>query len=310
MVAGPTPASADAIAAKLQLDSGQTIIMTQPDSTTTQPVRSAVYTREYFTRCCQGYEEFSAMRGRVLPLRLHIPLELADIRPGMQVVDVGCGRGELILHCARCGAQVWGLDYAREAVHLAHESLTSIASPAVQANLGIQQGDAQYLPFSDASVDAVFMLDVVEHLLPDELGPALDEVWRILRPGGRLVVHTMPNLWYYRFGYPLYRGLQWLRSRHLPADPRDRWPFRDVHVNEQDPIRLRRVLRAHRFQTRVWLATTQTYDYETNSIVRRGMHFVTHVYPFRWIFCNDIFAIGTKSWDYASWIPKDIGSSD
>ena len=160
--------------------------------------------------------------------------------------------------------------------------------------IGLQRANAQRLPLASASADVVFMLDVVEHLNPAELQATLDEAWRVLKPGGRLVVHTMPNLWYYRWGYPLYRGLQGLRGQRLPADPRQRWSYSHVHVNEQTPPRLVRTLRGSRFQTRVWLASTVDYNYEPNRLVRWGMGFLTRAWPFRYIFCNDIFAIGVK----------------
>ena len=92
----------------------------------------------------------------------------------------------------------------------------------------------------------------------------------------------------------VYRWLQRLRGQQLPEDPRDRWQYKEVHVNEQTPAALRNALRDASFQTRVWLQTTVDYDYEKNSLVRHGMEFLTRVYPFRWIFCNDIFGIGVK----------------
>jgi ubiquinone/menaquinone biosynthesis C-methylase UbiE len=229
-----------------------------------------------------------------LPLRLSIPLELAGVQAGMRVVDVGCGRGEILLHSARRGARSWGLDYAREAVLLTRELLLSGAGGQERELIAVGQANAAQLPFASGHADLVFMLDVVEHLYPPELKAALDEAWRILQPGGRLVVHTMPNLWYYRVGYPIYRGLQRLRGERLPADPRERWDFRHVHVNEQTPARLRKALQESRFKARVWLTSTQSYEYESNPLVRRGMVFLVNTLPFKWAFCNDIFAIGTK----------------
>lgn len=268
--------------------------MTDRESPTSSSIPPETYTREYYQTCCQGHEEFIDSGGMRLPLRLSIPLELAGVRAGMQIVDIGCGRGEILLHCAQRGAQAWGLDYAGEAVVLTRELLQASTSPEERDLIGVQQANATRLPFASESTDLIFMLDVVEHLYPAELKAALDEAWRILRPGGRLVIHTMPNLWYYRFGYPLYRGLQRLRGERLPADPRMRWPFRHVHVNEQTPASLRKALKASRFEAQVWLASTQSYEYEPNPLVRRGMYLLTRAHPFKWAFCNDIFAIGIR----------------
>jgi ubiquinone/menaquinone biosynthesis C-methylase UbiE len=252
------------------------------------------YTREYYEQCCEGYEQFTYSRGEVLPMRLIIPLNLAEIEPGMHVIDLGCGRGEMVLHSALRGAWVWGLDYAAEALTLSKEAFDRVVEKDVLYKLSVQQTNAVALPFAENIIDIVFMLDIVEHLYPNELDQSFAEVYRVLQPGGRLIVHTMPNLWYYRFGYPIYRFFQNLRGKKLPADPRSRWAFAHVHINEQTPSRLKKSLRAAGFKTRVWLSTTQSYDYEENVFVRFVMNFLTKVYPFRWIFCNDIFALAIK----------------
>lgn len=268
--------------------------MTEPQSKSADSIPSEVYTREYYESCCQGYSEFLSTQGSSLPARLSIPLELASIEAGMQVVDIGCGRGEIVLHSAIIGARIWGMDYATEAVRLAGQTLSEVAPADISDKFAIQRADAQFLPIRDNSTDVVFMLDVVEHLYPAELEKAFSEIQRILKPGGKLVIHTMPNLWYYRFGYPLFRLAERMRGHSLPQDPRDRWEFRHVHVNEQTPIKLSKALHASQFQTRVWLMNTQRYEHEGNRLVRWVFKFLTSVYPFRWIFCNDIFAIGQK----------------
>lgn len=251
------------------------------------------YTREYFEQWCHGADEFRTSGGDVLPRRLRIPLDVANVQPGQRVLDIGCGRGEVALHCARRGAYVWSIDYAAAAIELAEEALAHVEEP-VRQRIELLQADARALPFDDASVDVAFMLDVVEHLTPPELDRAFQEVMRVLRPGGVLVVHTMPNLWYYAIGYQLYRLVQRMRGVSLPFDPRDRWPFKDVHVNEQTPFSLWRTLRRHGFVTRVWLQSTQSYAYERNPFVRIGMEALVRIPVIKLVFCNDIFAYARK----------------
>jgi cyclopropane fatty-acyl-phospholipid synthase-like methyltransferase len=266
--------------------------MKQLSSDAQTGIPSSAYTHDYYVNCCDGYTEFVETRGERLPRRLQLALQLAKVRPGMQVLDIGCGRGELLMHVARSGAPAYGIDYAAAAVELARDALEQTLLPVP---VHVMQSSALQLPFSNATMDRVFMLDVVEHLLPAELTQTLIECRRVLKHGGKLIVHTMPNLWYYHLGYPLYRAVQRLRGGHLPVNPRERWAYHHVHVNEQTPVSLFRAVRAVDLQTQVWLRTSQQYEYEKNMMVRWGMNFLTSVYPFRWVFCNDIFVVGTKA---------------
>ncbi len=251
-------------------------------------IPSDAYTQEYYLTACDGYAEYNTSRGESLPRRLSRPLEIAQVEPGQMVLDIGCGRGEFALNCANEGAMVWGLDYASAALQLA-------ANLPITPTLGFQQADAGALPFGEDSLDTIFMLDIVEHLTPLELQNTLREVQRTLKPQGRLIIHTMPNLWYYRFGYPLYRWVGKLRGQDLPRDPRSRWDFAQLHVNEQDPLKLGRALRSSGFHPHIWLESTQEYKHESNRRVRWIMQKLTR-FPFlKWIFCNDIFAIATKN---------------
>ena len=218
---------------------------------------------------------------------------MTDLAPGMRILDVGCGRGELLLHTSERGALSYGLDYAKDAVLIARDTLRK-ATVVPNSVLELQQANARRLPYASETFERVFLLDIVEHLHPVELREVLVDIHRVLKRGGKAIVHTMPNLWYYRFGYPIYRFVEYLRGKLLPADPRERWLYHEVHVNEQTPLSLRRSLRDAGFSVRVRLIPAQTYSQESNPSIRTGMILLSHLYPFRWVFCNDIFAIATR----------------
>jgi ubiquinone/menaquinone biosynthesis C-methylase UbiE len=96
-------------------------------------------------------------------------------RPGLRVLDVGCGTGGVLAHLADAAAVV-GIDRSPEAV--AHCRRRGLMQTAVS--------DGHRLPFADRTFDAVLLLDVLEHFADEQA--LLAEVRRLLRPGGMMLV--------------------------------------------------------------------------------------------------------------------------
>jgi SAM-dependent methyltransferase len=253
-----------------------------------QSVRPERYDKAYFLGACEGYETFIASEGAHLSRRLRQAFEVAEVTPGMRVLDVGCGRGEILRHCAQLGARAYGVDYAPVAVRMAQTSTDSN-----QERAGVYLADARWLPFSAASFDRVLMFDLVEHLHPWELDRALAEARRVLRPDGLLIIHTAPNVWYDRYAYPLVRLVRALMGQreHYPKDPRAIIPANlDVHVNEQSALSLWWVLRRAGFRGRVWLDSPPQNRRE-GWVFRAVRHILFNWSPFRWFFEREVFAV-------------------
>jgi ubiquinone/menaquinone biosynthesis C-methylase UbiE len=214
------------------------------------PVPPTIYDWAYFLTDCGGFREYALSGGSLLEARLARMLDLANPAPRMRVLDLGCGRGELALHAALRGAEVVAVDYAEAALALASATLAGAPDEA-RRRVRLLRADAKALPFADRSFDRALVSDVVEHLHPWELGRAFSELARVLRPDGRLVVHTSPNRLHLALAYPSARLWARFRGRRLPANPRTPYE-RLVHVNEQDPWGLYRQLRAH-FVAALWL---------------------------------------------------------
>jgi ubiquinone/menaquinone biosynthesis C-methylase UbiE len=256
---------------------------------------STFYNEQYYLTACEGYNSFTAESGEeVISPRLAAALKLVVVNQGERVLDIGCGRGEAILHLAQSGAVAYGVDYSSDALRIARRHLSAEKKEHQGQNIYLVQADAKWLPFKDSSFDKLLMFDIIEHLYPWELTEALREARRVLVPGGQLLIHTAPNRWYYQFGYPLYRVFERLRGKHLPSNPRSRFPFHYLHVNEQDVLRLQRSLRQTGFECKVWLDNIQPILLFKHSILNLILSKLLRIYPFRWIFCNDIFAIARK----------------
>jgi ubiquinone/menaquinone biosynthesis C-methylase UbiE len=266
------------------------------DKARCQQIDSSHYSREYFLTGCDGFEVFSASQGLVLPLRLKAIWNFLEASPGTKLLDLGCGRGEIVIHCGFNKVSGVGLDYSPAALALGQSALRQLTGyPGFSPEkAGFVLGDLKHLPFPDDWFDRVLMSDIVEHLTPSELDRTLGEVFRVLSPGGSLLIHTMPNLWYYRYGYPCFRWTQRVRGHRLPVDPRARHRFPHVHINEQTPPSLRRCLFPHGFRKiKVWL-----FDYHDYEQYRRPMGLImkglSSTPLIRNIFNNDIFAVAEK----------------
>ena len=202
------------------------------------------YDERYYRQSCAGHDVWEASGGAEAADLYGGILTLADMRPGEVVLDVGCGRGELVADAIDRGAsRAIGLDYADAAVALARRTLQV---RGMDEHVELHAGDARALPVADASIDLVTMVDVVEHLAPDELAAALREVVRVLRPGGRLFVHTLPTRTLYEVTYRTHRRLMRLAGQHWPAEPRNADELA-MHVNEQTRRGLRGSLRTAGF---------------------------------------------------------------
>ncbi len=297
--------------------------MTTSDKTSPERVEPDVYTDDYYLTNCHGYEDFVVSAGRKVGPRFIKALSLAGELRGKRVLDIGCGRGELVIQSALRGADAWGIDYAQAAVDIAAGALAGIDAE-LQRRTHIEQMDVKDLRFDDAFFDVVFMMDVVEHLYPHELALAFDELHRTIRPGGLLVMHTSPNKVFEETVYPHYsrrinqvaleaaRALKisdgLLNETMLPVGrefPHDTFE-REMHINEQSAPKLRAEVEHHGFAVRnieFWEPPAKGGYFESRrlNIELRVLDFVRFLRPLSQYpplnryFCNHIWMTAVRS---------------
>ena len=119
----------------------------------------------------------------------------ADVRGPEEVLDVACGTGDLSFAFVHAGAaRVVGLDFTREMLDIGEVKRERLVE-SEGARVSFVQGDAHALPFEEASFDVVSIAFGIRNVADPRR--ALAEFWRVLRPGGRLVIleFATPRLW-------------------------------------------------------------------------------------------------------------------
>lgn len=271
-----------------------------------KPVGPDAYNRAWIESAWGSQQHADVLSGAALQPRPRVKraIELATIGAGQRVLDIACGRGEVVAIASEMGAYAIGLDFSPTVLGIAAELKSDRASRnTTDGRMELVRADACVLPFADNSFDRITMLDIIEHLLPPQLDAMLQEVHRTLKPEGFAVIHTLPNRWVYDLTYPLMRRLM----RTLPDNPRSDIE-KEVHVNEQDLPSLHRTLKKNALGHRLWLEqhmpaqarwTVATNQFGDNrdalypalaGTLGRALDYLSMT-PLKLFLCNDIFGL-------------------
>ena len=143
----------------------------------------------YFEQLAAKYDGwFKTPHGQyVQHFENEMTMSLTDVKPGMYIADIGCGTGLYTQELCRLGAKVVGVDISPEMLEIAARKTHNYAD-----SVKFIQGDATALPFDDNSFDRVFSITAMEFFEEPQL--CLHEMYRILRPGGHMIVATLNSL--------------------------------------------------------------------------------------------------------------------
>ena len=106
-------------------------------------------------------------------------VEAAAVEPGMDVLDVACGTGNVAIPAVKAGARVTALDFSPDLLAVARERAAD-----AMVEVDWVEGDAQNLPFEDASFDRV--LSAFGHMFAPDHAQTAAEMKRVCRPGGAI----------------------------------------------------------------------------------------------------------------------------
>lgn len=177
----------------------------------------------------------------------HIPMVIGLERwRGRDVLEVGCGLGTDAVNFARHGARYTGVDLTEASIGLVRRRFALEGLPAE-----LRTADAENLPFANDSFDLVYSHGVLHHT-PDTQR-AIDEVYRVLRPGGTAMVMLYHrNSFNYRVNIMTFRrlGVRLLKFNWGPAF---------VHkLTGEDTDRLRRMRQLY-LEDPAWLSSPDEF---------------------------------------------------
>ena len=132
----------------------------------------------------ESWSFFAPVEVFTAPPAAHL-VRFARIHAGQRVLDVATGTGVVALTAARAGADVTAIDLTPALLERAREN-----AALAELSVAWHEGDAEMLPFADASFDAV--VSQFGHMFAPRADVALAELLRVLKPGGTLAFNTWP----------------------------------------------------------------------------------------------------------------------
>lgn len=242
-------------------------------------VDSSIYASKYYTNAFGGsIDKFiETLRSAEMDNRFQEVFRRASLKEGENVLDVGCGRGELIYYSLLRGAKsATGVDYSQDALDIAQIALKQLPDDLkLRAKLICSSVSDLKL---EGEFDCCFLTDIVEHLTDKQLNILFLELKKHLSDKGRIIIHTAPNVNWLKYEYPLKRffkipatiikRISGKKPYKRPEDGgflkkvaayldltyvRDYYNYSlDMHINEQTPASLKRHLDKAGLDYKIW----------------------------------------------------------
>ncbi len=197
-----------------------------------------LYTESYFMENATGHDEFKSFDGKFEHLidKFRMIIQYLNLRKSDSLLDIGCGRGELIIYHALNGGEATGVDFSDEAIKLARSKADELKA---KCNFQI----SSFENINEAiKYNRIISIDFIEHIAVDEGKAFFKKCYNLLNPGGRLLVYTFPNTIRRRYGYMMIRTLSILKGKPLPKKEPDTISdhYKQYHLNEQSYFTLRK----------------------------------------------------------------------
>jgi SAM-dependent methyltransferase len=159
----------------------------------------------------------------------------AELSPGLKVADVGCGMTAFTIYLKEhAGCDVTGIDPDVFDAGLRYKGHGVSEEFIKRTGIKFLRGDMTEVPLESDSQDRAFSISVMEHVPPDVRRRGMQELARILKPGGRAILTVDMSLWF-EMNRPLELVYESGLNFHGLVDLR--WPTRRFGMFSDDPVK-------------------------------------------------------------------------
>lgn len=160
--------------------------------TSIQPPRIVdprLYTRNYYLSEAEGWDFFPYATRRIF-ITFWDSMNLANVKDGMNILDIGCGRGEILYNLSHKINHGVGVDYSVDGINLSNNLMAQLPEP-FSKKIELYCDDINNVLPKLGKFDRVFLLDFVEHLYPEQLEVMYKElIDKHLNHGAIMIIKT------------------------------------------------------------------------------------------------------------------------
>jgi cyclopropane fatty-acyl-phospholipid synthase-like methyltransferase len=232
-----------------------------------------------------GHDEFKKFEGKFEQLieKFRMVITCLNLQKSDNLLDIGCGRGELVIFHVKNGGMATGVDFSDEAIQLARakaKELNSICNFQINSFEKIDENQ---------KFDKIVSIDFIEHISIGEGRIFFSKCYNLLNSEGKLIVYTYPNTIRRRYGYRLIRFFSIIKRKPLPEKEPDTISdhYKQYHLNEQSYFTLKKSAKKAGFKK----VKVQYFDLSIKDSFLKSVLIHT---PFRHLFLKGLTLIADK----------------
>lgn len=250
-----------------------------------------IYDGNYFLKQVDGFAEFEKFDGTLKTMtdRYQRNINLLRLENNHKLLEVGCGRGEVCMYHVKNGGSAIGVDYSSDAIEIARNKARMLKIAVDFINCSFHE-----IEEPENSYDRILASEFIEHISREEGIDFLKSAYKILKPGGKLLIFTYPNTLFRKYGYPIYRIFSLLLGRRLPKVMPDTLTehYRSYHLNEQNFRSLNSMVKIAGFKKYVINYDVDLVNRDSN--VKSFIFRLISATPLRHIFFCNLYVLAEK----------------